>query len=67
MTVYNMTRRTLLHQRFYAEPTKSNLEELVRSLESAVIEHIMTRRESDYIVDRAIEYYQEMYDHGKGI
>jgi hypothetical protein len=55
-----MTRRTMLHQRFYALPTKANLEELESCLLATANEHIMTYPQAMYIIEKAREYYDEM-------
>jgi hypothetical protein len=53
-----MTRRIQLHRRFYAYPTRENLDELIHCLKRCADNHIMTHREADFIIEKAEEHYE---------
>jgi len=54
-----MTKRIILQQRFYLEPTIENLEALEKSLQIAADQHIMKQVDMDYIMEKIWAYYDE--------
>jgi hypothetical protein len=55
---YNMF-RTLLQQKFYSNPTRQNLEELLRCLREAEMKQLMTKADIDHVREKAEEYYND--------
>jgi hypothetical protein len=51
--------KLLLQQQFYAEPTRQNLEELLRSLREAEMKQLMTKADIDHVREKAEEYYND--------